>query len=277
LLLGAAVTVLFGRKLLTLRRAVDQGRLLPGAGLWRVLRHAEFRIASARAWALVSGTARADRSAPPAVGAAVRADLERNVVFRWLFGRSPRWAALGAELADLNEQAERLGLIGCELSPDAYLREALADRWQRAGISARTQDALLRDLWEQPQWQKEIARLQAAVAGQAGDAARPRVQRHLRRLLSLLLAQLGQPGASAEYQDAVLAALAAFATEQPVRVYIARLVGNTLDYHEYWLPALVLEHRLLRGQLTSAFAVYDDSRRRLEPADPVTRTLAGSA
>jgi hypothetical protein len=282
LYLALAASIFMTRKVSLLQKVFGRAPEVHGLKLWAIVRHSQFWTVSQTLWAVTNGTLMVQGEVDPVTAAEVKAALNRNPVFKAWFGKSAWVDALQRETAALRRETERLGDIGLELAPAAYLKYQLEQQLTEAQVAPRERGLLLRNLWENASWTNNLARLQALSrsAEQGADAARQqlRLQRLERRLLTALLAEMQQPGADAAYQLAVVKAMSVFTPERQVRIRLAVSAGNTVTYPAYWVPELVLHHPHLRNQLVNHFPVYDDSGQELKPADPsVIRTLAGSA
>ena len=278
--LAVAAALFLARRLSGLHAAFAGSAEIRGSSWLAIFRHAEFSSVSRTVWAVLNGGMQVRGEVDAQTLDTLRQQLNRNGLFRFFLGRSPWLEILKRELAALKNQSARLGTIGLDLAPSAFLRYELEQQLQEGGVSKIQRDLLLRNLWENPTWTRNLSRVQALRRTGEQQGLTPlqqqiRLQRLQRRLLSALLSELQQPGASWTYDDAVLKALAVFAPGQQARIRVARPAGEPAAY---WVPQMVLHHPLLRNQLINPFPVYDASGQELKPADPsVMRTMAGSA
>jgi hypothetical protein len=231
-------------------------------------------------WAVVNGRLAPRGEVDPDTAAEIKASLNRNFWYKAFFGNSGWTDTLRAETAALRRESERLGDIGLELAPAAYLRGVLDQQLRETNTAARDRELLLRNLWENPSWTNNLGRLLALNREPENARRELRLRRLERRLLSALLSELQTPGADPAYQLAVVQALAVFSPADQMRLRLAlpAVTGTGTTTRVFRVPALVLRTPPLRNPLVSLFPAYDETGELLQPADPnILRTTEGSA
>jgi len=278
LFLALVAGIFLTRKVSLLETAFAASSEVRGSGWLAIFRHSQFAAVLRTLWGVVTGQLVVRGEVDPETAAAIKTSLRRNPLFNLFFGKSTWADSLQAETAALRQETERLGDIGLELAPSAYLQGVLTQQLRENNVSSRDRETLLRNLWENPAWISNLSRLQALSREPETRRREQSLRRLERRMLTALLSELEEPGASLAYQLAVVRALAVFAPGEQVRLRLAVPAGTEIAYPLFWVPELVLRTPQLRNPLVSLFPAYDDAGTELKPADPsIIRTTEGSA
>jgi hypothetical protein len=278
LFLALVAGIFLTRKVALLESAFAASSEVHGNAWLALLRHAQFVAVVKTLWGVVNGRLAVSGEVAPETAQEIKSSLQRNPLFKLFFGQSSWVETLRAEIAALRQQTERLGDIGMELAPAAYLTGVLSQQLRETQVAARDREVLLRNLQENPAWTLNLGRLQVLSREPEGPAREMHLRRLERRLIAALLSELQQPGVDVSYQLAVVRALAVFAPAEQVRLRLAVPAGTQVAYPVFWVPALVLRTPSLRNPLVSFLPAYDDTGAELKPTDPsVIRSLAGSA